>query len=69
MDSEDLGKTIEAFFNGKERWQTFPVPWNPNPKESQEFKELLDVFLNRLARPLVRLQLFLMRRGKKSRIP
>ena len=49
INSEDLGKTIEAFFNEKERWQAFPVPWNPNPKESQEFRELLDVFYKCLA--------------------
>ncbi len=44
MEPEDLGKTIEAFFNRKDRWQVFPVPWNPNPKEAHEFKELLEIF-------------------------
>jgi RNA polymerase sigma-70 factor (ECF subfamily) len=49
MEAEDLGKTIESFFNDKERWQVFPAPWNQNPKEAQEFKELLDFFYKCLA--------------------
>jgi RNA polymerase sigma-70 factor (ECF subfamily) len=51
MDPEDLGKTIDAFLNEKERWQVFPVHWNPNPNpnEAQEFKELLNVFYKCLA--------------------
>jgi RNA polymerase sigma-70 factor (ECF subfamily) len=49
MEAEDLGKTIEAFFNKKERWQVFPAPWNPSPKEAQEFKELLEIFYKCLA--------------------
>lgn len=49
MEAEDLGRTIDAFFNEKERWQIFPAPWNPNPKEAHEFKGLLDVFYKCLA--------------------
>jgi RNA polymerase sigma-70 factor (ECF subfamily) len=49
MADEDLGRRVDAFFNDKERWQVFPAPWNPNPKEAHEFKELLEIFYACLA--------------------